>query len=272
MAKDMRESKERKMKRQGMVIGAVILGCSFNFCRGSIDSWVELQSEIASDTEPGDAFGNSVAACGDVAIVGAPEDDDMAMSAGAAYIFNRQGTAWIEGQKLTASDSVWGDLFGWSVAISGDTALIGTPGGIDEKEYAGTAYLFQRDGDTWSQAQKLFDAQGADDDQFGWSVAIDGDCALVGAPENNSKGSAYLYKRDGASWTLQQKLIPADAGGDFGYAVSISGNTAVVGSRTNSNSNGTRAGAVYVYTREGVTWTLEQKLIASEDAAGGYLV
>ncbi len=259
------------MKRQCIVIGAVILGGSFNFCRGSIDSWVERQSEMASDTEPGDAFGNSVAACGDVAIVGAPGDDDRAMFAGAAYLFNRDGTAWVEGQKLTASDGAWGDHFGVAVAISGDTALIGTPGEIDEKDYAGTAYLFQREGATWSQAQKLFDAQGADDDQFGWSVAIDGDYALVGAPDNNVKGSAYLYKRDGASWTLQQKLIPADAGGNFGYAVAISGDTAVVGSRTNSNSNGTAAGAVYIYKREGVIWTLEQKRIASDGAAGGNL-
>lgn len=258
------------MKKQWIVIGTVVVGVSFSVCYGSMDSWVELQSDIASDTAIGDGFGNSAAACGDTAIIGAPGDDDMAMSAGAAYIFNRDGTAWVEGQKLTASDSVWGDLFGSSVAISGDTAIVGTPGEIDDKDYAGTAYLFQRDEGTWSQGQKLAPADGADDDQFGWSVAIDGDYAIVGAYYNNSKGSAYLYKRDGAAWSMQQKLIPADSGGQFGYCVSIDGDTAVVGSRTNSNTNGTAAGAAYVYKREGVTWTLQQKLIAADGAAGDY--
>ena len=178
-----------------------------------------------SDRASGDYFGYSVAISGDYAIVGAYQEDENASgsatlsNAGSAYIFVRSGSSWSLQQKIVASDRASGDYFGSSVAISGNYAIVGAY--LDDTTYsggtftdAGSAYIFVRSGSTWTQQQKI-SAGSASGDYFGYSVAISGDYAIVGAyqeAENalggatlNQAGSAYIFVRSGSSWSLQQK-------------------------------------------------------------------
>ena len=229
----------------------------------------------ASDAAAGDFFGNSVAVSGDTALVGAHSDDHPgAVHAGSAYVFVRSGTTWSEQQKLTASDAAASDAFGSSVALSGETAVIGASsdthaGGTD----AGSAYVFVRSATTWSEQQKLTASDAAFSDSFGISVAVSGDTAVIGASSDThaggvAAGSAYVFVRSGTSWSEQQKLTASDAAASdgFGTSVALSGDTAVVGAWTDDHSGGTDAGSAYVFVRSGTTWSEQQKLTASDAA------
>ena len=179
----------------------------------------------ASDGAASDEFGYAVALSGDTAIVGAYADStDTASQLGSAYVFVRSGGSWTQQQKLTISDGFEGDHFGWSVAISGDTALVGAPsadiGGILNQ---GAAYVFVRSGGTWSLQQRLTASDGVANDEFGHSVALSGDTALVGArsadiDDEANQGAVYVFVRSGGTWSLQQKLTACDgaAGDEFG--------------------------------------------------------
>ena len=151
----------------------------------------------ASDGAADDWFGGSVAISGDYAVVGAYDDDDAGHDSGSAYIFKRDGTAWTEQAKITASDGATTDRFGGSVAISGDYAVVGAYGDYDADSYSGSAYIFKRDGTAWTQEAKITANDGAAYDYFGLSVAISGDCAVVGANGDDDaglySGSAYIY-------------------------------------------------------------------------------
>ena len=162
-----------------------------------------------------------MALSGDTALVGACEQDRRRQDhAGAAYVFTRSGTSWSQQAELTASDAAANDNFGSSVALSGDTALVGaydkTVGG---KRGAGAAYVFTRSGTSWSQQAELTASDAAAGDWFGNSVALSGDTALVGAygktvGGQNSAGAAYVFTRSGTSWSQQAELSAADAAGN----------------------------------------------------------
>src|SRR5439155_580953 len=145
--------------------------------------WTQEAKLTASDGAAGDNFGYSVAMDGDTAVVGSRSDDTPGgQNAGSAYVFVRTGTIWTQQAKLTASDGAAFDLFGQSVAVSGNTDVVGasaddTPAGDD----AGSAYVFVRTGTTWTQRVHLLATDGAATDEFGVSVAVSGDTALVGA-------------------------------------------------------------------------------------------
>jgi len=172
---------------------------------------------------------------------------------------------WTEMQKLLASDGAVDDEFGYSVSLSGDTALIGA-GGDDGK---GSAYVFTRTGTTWSQQAKLLASDGAAEDFFGLDVSLSGDTALIGAPGDDdngvNSGSAYVFIRTGTTWSQQQKLLASDGAAYdyFGYSVSLDGNTALIGARGDESNTG----SAYVFTRTGTTWAQQTKLLASD---GGY--
>jgi FG-GAP repeat len=233
------------------------------------------QKLTASDAAVDDLFGYSVALSGDTAVVGAINDNTPAGSdAGSAYVFVRSGTTWTEQQKLTASDGAFGDFFGYSVALSGDTAVVGTrlddtPAGTD----AGSAYVFVRSGTTWTEQQKLTASDAAAEDIFGSSVAVDGDTAVVGAdgndtPAGTNAGSAYVFVRSGTTWTQQRRLRASDgaAGDFFGISVALDGDTSVVGADGDDTSAGAQAGSAYVFVRSGTTWTQQRRLRASRGA------
>jgi len=231
----------------------------------------EQQKLTASDMAESNTYGYSVSIDGDTMIVGAI----FANTGGAAYVFTRSGTTWTEQQKLTASDMAVADLFGWSVSISGDTAIVGAPklSSVDNPN-SGAAYVFIRSGGTWIQQQKLTASDGGLWHQrFGQSVSISGDVVIVGDHGANLPpsgpgltGAAYVFTRSGTTWTEQQKLTASDmaAGDNFGWSVSISSDTAIIGARLADPGDIADAGAAYVFTRSGTTWTEQQKLAASQ--------
>lgn len=159
--------------------------------------WTERAKLLASDGEYYDRFGNSVSLSGDTAVIGALFDDDRGSDAGSAYIFERVGGAWIERAKLLASDGTQFDEFGRSVFISGDRAIVGAIGNDDLGSLSGSAYIFEKIGGAWVEQAKLLASDGEPFDNFGWSVAVGGDSAIVGAlthsdPGSNS-GAAYVF-------------------------------------------------------------------------------
>jgi hypothetical protein len=197
-----------------------------------------------------------------------------------------------------ASDTAAGDWFGWSVAVSGDTMVVGLPG----NPLYSAVYIFTRSGSNWSQQARLQVFTSGENPSFGYSVAISRETLIVGAPTESSQatgvngdatnnlatesGAAYVFVRDGTNWTQQAYLKPSntDSGDRFGWSVSVSGDTVVVGS-LNEQSNATgvngnanddslsASGAAYVFVRNGTNWTQQAYLKASNsddwDSFGG---
>jgi len=232
-----------------------IEGVAYIFNRSGTN-WSEQQKLIASDAGANDNFGSSVSISGNYAVVGAWPEDEGGSDAGAVYIFVRTGTSWSQQYKLIASDSQSNDNFGWSVDIDGDYVVIGAKNGDSNVIDSGSAYIFKRDGTTWSQQAKLTASDAAATDRFGWSVSISGNYAIVGAYNNDdnnasSSGSAYIFKRSGTNWSEQQKLLASDPAQDdeFGESVAISEDCVIVGAyRKNSYT-----GAAYIYPLKEVT-------------------
>ena len=129
---------------------------------------------------------------------------------------------WTQQQELTASDAAMNDDLGFSVSVSGDTAVIGASG-VNNGQ--GAAYVFVRNGGVWTQQQKLTASDGAAQDMFGTSVSVDGNTAVIGAHGQRCQGAAYVFVRNSGVWTQQQKLTAA-TGSLFGFSVSVSGDTA----------------------------------------------
>ena len=251
--------------------GSVRQGSAYVFVRSGT-TWTQQAQLAASDGESSDKFGDSVAISGDTALVGASAD---AMGTqgdqGSAYVFVRSGTIWTQQAKLIALDGAGWTKLGTSVALSGDTALVGAPGD-DTGVSPGSAYIFVRSGATWSQQAKLTAADGASSDCFGISVALSGDTALVGADRDNvgaagDQGSAYVFVRSGTIWTQQDKITAADGGAlhKFGASVALSGDTALIG------APGHGAGCAYIFVRSGAAWPQQAKLTASDGGANDKL-
>ncbi len=230
--------------------------------------WAEQNKLLASDSTAHDLFGGSVSISGDYAIVGATNAEYLRRS---AYILKRDGASWVEQAKLTTSGGSRVDVFGCSVSISGDYAIVGASKDYDNGDNSGAAYIFKRDGTSWSQQAKLTASDGAPEDSFGRSVSISGRYAIIGAIGDDDKGgnsgSAYIFRRDGAGWSQQAKLTASD--GDrldcYGGSVSISGDYVIVGAY-NDDDNGGGSGSAYVSKRDGTSWSQQAKLTASDPA------
>ena len=230
--------------------------------------WISQAKLTAMDSDA-DHFGHDVSIDDDWIVVGSHWDDGAAYRAGAAYVFQRQGASWYWKQKLTASDHHSEDEFGTSVAISGDRLVVGSPFDDDAGGQSGSAYVFRREGTTWTEEDKLT----ADDedwgDYFGHAVAIDGSYIVIGAYRDEDGGSVYVFKRNDNGtpndptddfWQEQDKLTPSGATADeFGWSVAISGDRIVVGAYLEDLGNN-EAGAVYVFRREGSDWVEETRV------------
>jgi len=251
-------------------------GAAYIFTRSGT-TWTQQKKIQALDKQAGDHFGISVSISddGNTAIVGASREDTGASNAGAAYIFTRSGTTWTQQQKIQALDKQQYDEFGLSVSISGDgnTAIVGAPYEDTGGSVAGAAYIFTRSGTTWSQQQKIQSTDIQTYHVFGYSVAISGDGNTVivlasGVDTGASNaGAAYIFAWSGTDWSEQQKIQASDkqANDQFGISVSISddGNTAIVGVHR-EDTGGTDAGAAYIFTRSGTSWSEQQKIQASD--------
>jgi len=230
---------------------------------------------VASDAATGDNFGRSVAISGDYAIAGAPYDDDGGTNSGSAYIFKRSGTEWSQEDKIVASDPAANDVFGISVAISGDYAIVGAHNDDDGGSSSGSAYIFKRSGTEWSQEDKIVTSDPAQNDQFGMSVAISGDYAIAGAPYDDdgggASGSAYIFKRSGTDWSQEDKIVASDPAqsDQFGTSVAIDGDYAIVGAYQDDDAGyKSNSGSAYIFKRSGTDWSQEDKIVASDAATG----
>ena len=259
-----------------MVVGAYaensIAGAVYVFTRSGT-TWSQQAKLVASDAAANDYFGVSVEIDGDTIVAGANYEDTGGSDAGAAYVFTRSGTTWSQQAKIQASDKEAGDLFGTSVEIDGDTIVVGAQTEDTGGSNAGAAYVFTRSGTSWSQQAKIQSSDIAASDRFGWSAAIDGDTVVVGAyledTGGSNAGAAYVFTRSGTSWSQQAKLVASDAEATdyFGISVAIDGDTMVAGA-SYEDTGGSAAGAAYVFTRSGTTWTQAKKLVASDAEAG----
>ena len=168
--------------------------------------------------------------------------------------------------KLLASDGAPGDHLGQSVSVSGDTAIVGAP---DEAAGIGAAHVFVRSGTSWTEQATLLAGDGAAGDQFGQSVSVSGDTAIVGAGGNATfTGAAYVFVRSGTSWTKQATLLAGNGAANdyFGISVSVSGDTAIVGAFYTASGTG----AAYAFARSGTSWTEQAILLAGDGAANDY--
>lgn len=254
------------------------VGAAYVFVRSG-SSWAR-QGTLGNPNGPDtDYFAYSVAVSGNTAVVGARGDDTpAAASAGAAHVFVRNGTSWTQQATLAGADGESADEFGYSVAVDGDTALVGaradrSPAG----RYTGSASVFIRSGNGWTEQAKLTASDGAYDDYFGNSVALDGNSVMVGAPFDdhlgNDEGSAYLFVRAGTYWTQRAKLIAPDAATDdlFGSSVALDGPLAAATAPGDNNRRGRNAGAAYAFARSATGWSERWKLIAADGTAEDFL-
>jgi len=294
----------------------------------TIDPLAQQAYLKASNTEAGDEFGFSVAVSGATVVVGAPGEDsgasgingdqanNGAINAGAVYVFVRNAGGWIQQAYLKASNTNANDFFGGSVAVSGDTVVVGaqfedsnaTGVNGDQANNAssssGAAYVFVRTGGVWSQQAYLKASNTDPADLFGWSVAVSGDTAVVGAYSEDSNaigingnqannespgaGAAYVFVRTGGNWSQQEylKASNTDPNDNFGWSVAVSGDTVVVAANgEDSNATGvnnsqvnnafSNAGAAYVFVRNAGVWSQQAYLKASNTEADdrfGFLV
>lgn len=212
-----------------------------------------------SDSEPGqgDRFGASLSVDGDVLLVGIPGDDFNAEGAGSAIAYRWNGERWQQEQKLGSNDPRQSDAFGRAVSIHGNVALVGDPNDNQNGEFSGAVYVFrwEESRSIWRGEAKLVASNGARFEEFGRSVSVSGDWAIIGAPGGTSAW-AYLFHWNGTTW--QEEAILTSDGNEpsrFGKSVSISGDVALVGTPVEGKSS-----YVYVYRRDGKTWQQEAKL------------
>jgi Cadherin-like domain/FG-GAP repeat len=309
----------------------IVVGCNFEnsnipddvgrvyvFVRSGT-TWSQQTFLIANNTNANDAFGYSVAVSGDTAVIGAPYEDssttgvnstpnESANNAGAAYVYVRSGTNWSQQAYLKSNNTGEGDTFGVSVAMSGDTVVVGarledsittgvnsTPN--EAKNDAGAAYVFVRSGTNWSQQAYLKASNTGTSYYFGNSVAVSGNTVVIGAPSEassttgvnstpnvgaNSSGAAYIFVRSGNLWSQQAYLKASNTGAVdyFGNSVAVSGDLVVIGAggedssttgvNSTPNEGASNSGAAYVFVRSGTTWSQQAYLKASNTGASDH--
>ena len=255
---------------------AMHAGSAYVFVR-SETTWVQQAKLSRTEAAGDDNFGSAVALAGDTALIGTWKDDTLtAQDAGSAYVFVRAAGVWVQQAKLTTSDAAADDRFGASVALSDTTALVGANGcDTTAGMHAGASYIFRRDGTAWAQQAKLTANDAAQWDKLGFAVAISGDTALVGAPDDatasgSNAGSAYVFGRSAALWVQQAKLTANDGAADdrFGTAVALAGATALIGASLADTAAGADAGSAYLFVRGGAAWGQLAKLTAADAAPG----
>ena len=235
--------------------------------------WQQRQVLTADDAKPGDAFGQSIALNDRFLVIGAPHSDAPGDDSGAVYVFARDNNQWTHHTKLTANDGAAGDLFGISVAIDGNTVLVGADLNDEKAEKAGAVYAFVFDDGQWQQQAKLMANDAGHTDIFGVRVALSGDTALISARRDDvidvgkDAGSAYIFKRHNGTWQQTQKLIAPDGKADdrFGRGVALVDDTALI-TAMHHDVSGKNAGALYVFKKRHDQWLFDSKIVANDAA------
>jgi ketosteroid isomerase-like protein len=269
-------------------------GAAYVFERGSDGVWKQTQKLLSSNRDSGyDYFGSSVGVDGNIIVVGAPghsrdsteRQEGYVGDAGAVFVFEKKGTNWRRTYKLLASDREHGGSMGNSVAISGNRVIAGAwaqdfgMNGENRMEASGAAYIWERmDDGKWTKGQKLIASDRSPYDEFGFSVAIDGDNAVVGArnvtlkkgdeDNNGYSGEAYIFScNENGEWKEVEAIIPKErkTGDLVGASVGVSGNYVIIGSPRGDGKK-PYIGAVYIYWKNPQgKWMQTQKINASDE-------
>ena len=255
--------------------------------------WDEVQKLVDPEPDNADYFGYNISLSYPYLLVGAYREQQDAsgnntlLDAGAAYIFKHENSEWKLLQKLVAADRAKDDEFGRYLDIQGQTAVIGANlKDNDLISQQGAAYIFELEEESglWVQKQKLLAADGSFFDDFGWSVAVDGNYIMVAAssestqPDGNisgNTGTVYFYERNPLGvWEFKQKLYAPDFhGGDFfGRSIDIDNDLAIIGAETESDDeNGENfvggAGSAYIFRKTGADWLFEKKIVGTNRMA-----
>ncbi len=243
--------------------------------------WTDMTETIrlsASDGEAGDLFGISVAVSNDLVLVGAQGDQAAGNSSGSVYLFKKPTSGWVnmhETARLSASNGVTNNMFGHSVAISGDTIVVGSQG---NNSYTGAVYLFEKPVSGWAdmtETAQLTSSDGISNDRLGECVSISGNTVAAGAPHDNSSGSVYLFVQPAAGWANiheTARLSASDGGAAdyFGRSVFIKDDMIAVGAWGDDNA-GNDSGSVYLFTQPAAGWTSMHEIsrLSASDVAGG---
>jgi hypothetical protein len=248
----------------------------FRFDEAS-SQWTYEARLTASDGDSADQFGESCSVAGDLALIGAGQDENEhgIYGSGSAYIFRYDGSNWVEEAKLNDPEPEYGEFFGGSVAIRGNVALVSAP--LKDSSH-GVCFAYWWDGGQWLLESQLapFDYIGYAQ-AFGYSLALNDDAtfAAIGATKDDGyNGAVYVFRREGQSWIPEEKLVASDPVGDFpqlGFSVAISPDgRVVVGGAVDDWALGWGAGAVHVFRRDGSAWQEIAKLLASDGLPGDY--
>jgi protocatechuate 3,4-dioxygenase beta subunit len=236
-----------------------------------VGGW-ELQQRLSPGTvSTGDAdYGQSVAVSGETVAVGAFYDDGLGKRPGKVFVYTRSGDKWALQQVIAPAGAAYRS-FGRSVALSGDTLLVGAPYvTVDGREEAGCAYVYARSGSAWSRSARLTCRGAAGDDHFGATVALQGRTAVIGAPLRDTdvrvnSGQAFVFTGAGAGWSQREVLSPAsaDEAPGYGESIALDGDTIAVGAPQAGGS-----GAVCVYTGSAASWARQARLTTSDAQMG----
>jgi hypothetical protein len=260
--------------------GGVNVGAAYVFIRTG-STWTQQAKLAPTDAIGNDQFGVSLTIEGDTLAVGAIGTGQVFNSEGAVYVYGRSGGVWTQQARLISNEPGPGDEFGFSVAINNGTLAVGSP--FDDDLFladTGAIYVFSASGTTWNLQAELMAADAATSDNLGWSVALNGDTIVAGAPQRHSgadfAGAAYVFVRNGTAWSQQTLLVADDpaAFDFFGYSTAVNNNTAIVGSAFDS-SFASHGGSAYILTRAGTVWSQDSEFSASDitdDNHFGYAV
>jgi hypothetical protein len=247
-------------------------GSAFVFIRGDDGVWMQEDALVDPEAEAGAQAGAAVDIQGERVVVGVP----LGAAGGAALVFARGSNGqWELEQRLGPSIGAAGDSFGISVALSGDRAIVGASTASFADIFSGAAYVFIRSGaGTWTEEALLTAADARAFDDFGFSVAIEGDRVLVGSPgadlEGLTVGAVYVFERDDGAWGETSRMVLPDAAmhDRFGNAVALTGDVAVSGA-WGRDDLGVDAGAAYLFVQDSAgSWELDLTILASNGAAG----
>jgi hypothetical protein len=256
-----------------VMLGVLALAGTPALADGQTCDATELSKLLPADVAGGDEFGVSVAADGDAVIVGSWRNEVSGMlQHGSAYVYRFDGTDWQPETNLLAWDGAAYDRFGRSVAISGNTVVVGAHFDDDAGSKSGSAHVFVYDGSEWNQVAKLTASDAALGDEFGWSVDVHGDIAVIGAHLDDGAGSAYVFDRNAGgteAWGQVARLTGSDsaASDQFGFSVAVTDDQIAIGASQRDGATG----AVYVFDRPGTGWAdaTESATLTASDAGLG---
>ncbi|MCF8373233.1 MAG: T9SS type A sorting domain-containing protein [Bacteroidales bacterium] len=238
-------------------------------------SWEQIQILIPTNGLVADEFGACVAIQENSVFVSAPKNDANGMNSGATYIFNYNATSqlWEQAQMLMASNGNPNDEFGTSLSVSGEWLFIGASKNDTLGNNSGLVYVFKYNSTSllWEEQQKIAASDGTIADEFGWTLSVDGNKAVVGAPVNSSEGGAYFFAwfPGQGIWQQVQKIQASDgySGDKFGWSVSLSGDNLIIGSYK-EDANGASAGAAYRFNFALGVFGNQQKILAYDGSEG----